>query len=290
MRKYFLAITLLVITSCDVNDSSKEQKPEPQQQIEKQILPDIYEQRKSIYNSFMDLADTIYRITGNDEVGRIVEFLKKNSIVITLDSECLPIPKTSPELAVFPVLASDFCPEVLEIKKRRFFLAFFNALARTLVIKGGEKLSWLSKGLVFLHEGSHALSFHQGNYSLYDIESQVKEEIRVYNLEDKILLSIGGQPFADLLEKAATQIESNVSRHGIQYLEQFNSVWDSMDKYGDRLSKIFGLSYDFEEEGVFWKSKFFISSVFYFFEKKYTGTKSTSDLKVNFIKNLPKDY
>lgn len=113
------------------------------------------------------------------------------------------------------------------------FVAQYREGSRAIYFPEGV-LTNTGKGIILLHEATHAKNDIEAKYNKEDPDSHWLEEADVYALEFDLLSGIGGAAYKELVEQAVEQVANN--RHGKRvYMPKINEtaafyVW----------SKIFG--------------------------------------------------
>lgn len=107
-----------------------------------------------------------------------------------------------------------------------------------LVLKGDIETSKLFKGIILIHEGSHALDYANGmmkSFSNFNSE-RAESEYSAYKIGAEIMDNVGGKEYADLVNEKIEMIKKNGTK--------------GCFSYDERLEEIFGKSLSQKEKSI----------------------------------------
>ena len=200
-----------------------------------------YKHRQELQKEFLDAASWLAKETDDAEARQVSIFLNKNVVTcMNVGSKIVTLDKSNKNnpIALFIVTGNelDELPALQKIDAQNNYMAYFLPFRPTplMVLKYNLQTAKIWKALVILHEGSHARRF----YSLpsdapppTEIEYAL-DEVRAYELEQRLLNKLGGEKYAALVQKRLAElVQSESIPWSIEQVDSdrdFNAGFDSI--------------------------------------------------------------
>jgi hypothetical protein len=267
-------LLLFVLTGCSIKHDKPTQTGVSQVNAEKVIDPRMQEifQRKALYDSWIWAAEEVSELSGDPEAVKVVVFLKAESTFAIPGVEngqpsLKPIyyGRTQDEanrdkpLKIVPLLLKDDQLSHHWKKANEEQGGLFAFQVNAIVLSGKLASTPVWKGLVLLHEGSHALRFKEGTYKSNSPEEKCREELYTWAFMLRVVGLVGGQEYATLLQEEVDYIERNSKLPGILA---------PLGPYNRRLDIIFGEPLS-ENERILRNTIFHRHAVLAYLEKRF---------------------
>jgi len=230
-------------------------------------------ERKAIQKAWFDAAELVVRQTHDAEAQAVLAHLAANVYVVK--------PTSAGSAEVLENATGKINPIALVIVTTKDLAASDDLRKR--VLGGGQaaeyypipsvlmlypqELSPTWKGLLFLHEGAHAKTFAERPYDFRDSFVNAEKEVQVHEFENRLLLSVGGEAYMDLLKAEAARIQELVLA---QNAGPNKTVVIGMSAYNLLLDKVFGAAVSTHEQ-LLRQTHFFIQAEFVALEHLYAA-------------------
>lgn len=249
-------------------------------------------ERKAITEEWLAAGKNVVAMTGDENGKAIMDFLRdshflaipekdEKQLALNVESE----PKNSQfQVALIPVLTQDqnAGAEWKKLYEKNQAATFIPGPEfGVIVLKKTDTISKAWKGLILLHEGSHALANAVGVFSdISDMElKHAVDERYAYSQEFDILAKLGGKAYQKILKEEAGRIE-------IGYLKE-KSVALPVYQYKKNLDAIFGPAKSEYEDGIR-GSVLWLQAVFAALEKVH-GKDGAEKKEIDFLWSAYRD-
>jgi hypothetical protein len=245
--------------------------------------------RRVIVKQWLSSGDEIVRKTGNQNGKAIMDFLHSSLFVGAPLSQngkvaikILEKPgKRKYYLCAVPLISGDrkINAEWENIYDRNLAASYDSAGDNPhMILKEQGQYSKTWQGLIFVHEGSHALADAAGvlNEIGNPMARRSMGEYYAYGLETEMVEKIGGSAYQKLLQEEIGRLEKN-------YKKNKKFLFPDYGRYRERLEVIFGKSQSGTEIGVR-GSVFWINAVFRLIDRTYKSEDERGQRKVEFLR------
>ena len=235
---YLATLCVMVLFSCKTEDQPKQQTD--------------WAPRKAMEKQWFDAAETVVDKTGDAEAREILVFLKTNVILCGfIDKEqvgCVEPPDRPHSIFMQIILESDLrrIPDLKEqiAGEDKIGIAKFEAAPDRITVYP-FKISELFKGLIFLHEGFHALDYVR---QPSDFENQM-HEVYAHSFENRLIEKIGGTAYHEKLEALIADDQRRIDLLSGGRPGQLSFPSHSFD-YDHDFDRIFGNAESPQEQGA----------------------------------------
>lgn len=186
-------------------------------------------------------AQQITEQTGDDEAVDVLNFLLMHTILaepkpdgsfVTFESAVTPI-----WVACLALLPED--AQLCEAWRRELEEGFgvsFRPDCRTMVFNGNVGFSPTWKGILFLHEGHHAMTYARTPYNWQSARVFTERERDTHAFQNRLVWTVGGPPYQEVVE-----------RETLRLLASERWVWN---RYPNELDVLFGPPASEKEEHI----------------------------------------
>ncbi|MEY2640785.1 MAG: hypothetical protein RL150_178 [Candidatus Parcubacteria bacterium] len=205
--------------------------------------------RQKLFDAWYASAERVASESGNGQAHEILAFIKKNGQM----SEALPdgniVSVVQPEKAAtidfdkepwFGLYMMRKGDERLSMERYAEFYnsgeaghASYSPERRLLTLKSHVPMSWISQGILMLHEGMHAKEYLTRQYNVSDATVWCDEERKVYNFQNELFRSVFGKTYDERIEALAaefTQTSADAGKKPGEHLVLMNRWYSEFDE------------------------------------------------------------
>jgi hypothetical protein len=186
--------------------------------------------------------------TRDQEAQTVTNYFSSNSLLAVPQREgryvAVDTPTASTNFLILPLIQGDelLGPEwVNELRTNGH--ASYRTRRRLMVSTEGEMTpQW--EGVLFIHEGLHALEHITNPYDAEDKSVYLAKEVSAFNLENRLVKQLGGQRYVDYLNSTVQAFRKSMSANGQK--PGFDFPAQPTQMFGE-LENVFGRSQSPEE-------------------------------------------
>lgn len=183
--------------------------------------------RQVLFNTWMASAERVADESGTAEAHEVLNFIKQHSHLSMPDRTGEILSVIEPERAALIDFEHDpwfgvymMCRGDDRLNMNLYTQyhgasetghASFSPESRLLILKAHVPMSWISQGILALHEGKHAKEWLTRRYNVSDSTVWCDEERKVYNFQNELFRSVFGKTYDEKLEHLAQEF-ADISR------------------------------------------------------------------------------
>lgn len=254
-------------------------------------------QREHAVQQWFQAADGVVRRSESQEAAHIVEFVKKSTYLVLpkkYDSEdsfaievAQEMPQTEYRIAITSLMSADAklgkrWEKIWEGKNHAFMFIPEGSKTASIMFLKEEGLSDLWKGVVFIHEASHAVLHYSGIMdAMFDDEDlrNAAYELETYTLQGNIIEALGGIKYVSLREREVQRLKKELKTKKI--------MTPQYDQYVQELDEIFGKAKSQKEVELRAESLWF-DAMLTMFDRMYEPEEA-AEKKLNFLGGIGED-
>lgn len=250
--------------------AQEELRPQISSPAERQAT---FQAHKLLQQEWLNGARLVVERTNDPEAQAVLEFLLPNVFLMEpLDggaARVLEDRRGKPySLGMLVVTEQDMqrLPQIKEEVKQRGGGAEYVADSRVIIVKGSD-MSPVWRGLILLHEGSHAKDFANSPRERGDLLRVSRDEAVVHDFQNRLAMKLGGTAYAKLLDAEVLSIAEQVQRLPSPAPGQL-AFLGGRSKYNVAFEEIFGPSASVFERALR-QSSFMVHAQFAYIEQMY---------------------
>lgn len=282
MKKVWLVLVLSMGIIWGCSDSRKQQE---------------IAQRNQAVEQWFKAADAVVEKSGSSEAAQIVEFVKKSAYLVIpkdYDSEdsfaievAQEMPRTGYRIAITALMSQDAklgkrWKKIWDGKNHAFLFIPEDSKSASLLFLKEEGMSDPWKGVVLIHEASHAILHYSGIMdAAFDDEDlrNAAYELETYTLQSGIIEAIGGIKYVSLREREMQRLEKELKTKKI--------MTPHYDQYTQELDEIFGKAKSRKEIELRAESLWF-DAMLKLYDRMYEAEEA-AERKLNFLGAIGED-
>lgn len=210
-------------------------------------------------------ADQVAQRTNNPHALEVMDFIHQNQIagkVVPGGVQFIESKKTDDYVMIAPTNRSDIqANEGLE-KLSKGMGALFNIGSRSIKVFDDVPMSPEFRGIIFLHEASHAFHyiFKRDPYDI-NVEAKLREEVNAHIFHIELTRLLGGDAFNSLVANTKETVVKPTYDSGASNLEE--------QTYNPELETIFGPALS-EQEKIMRRGIMVEAALFEFYDERFT--------------------
>ena len=191
--------------------------------------------RVGIKNTWVSSAATVVTLSGNLEAETIMRAVLANMVTVEFwqtsfksveSGELVKISPAGP-LSFFPLISADAQnPQLNRLLSERRVFARFDARNHAIEVFNFAACSQIWKGISLLHEGFYARNFPM--VLSHDPHVFVIHEVLAQELQNKVVSSIGGKQYEQLLNAEVARMRKYMSDNGLADTRAKNGVYPAI--------------------------------------------------------------
>lgn len=243
-------------------------------------------ERKEVIRGWLAAGDMVARRTGNADASVIMRFLHEaSSLGVPISHEeglAIKLVEGAKDIPLWlvPLLVPDrgLSSAWKEIYDNNHLAAIYNFSPQPyIVLKEYSQFSQVWRGLILIHEGSHALAYAGDAFEGIENPRVIRTlaELYAYDLEITLVQQIGGQAYEELLQEEMRRLCPG-------YVQKNLITTPDYPLYKERLDQIFGPSNSDWERGVR-GSIFWMNAIFRLIDEMYPEAEERQKRKADFL-------
>lgn len=252
--------------------------------------------RKQSVDSWIAAGDKVAEKTNHEVAIIIMDFLKRSCYLITPREGNIPgkfvfeisgdVPESSYTIGITSLIKKDAeldetWKKVFESKNYAFLFIPQESVNASLLFLKDDVITEDWKGIVLLHEASHAI-VHSKGLLAHIKDSELRNainEAETYTLIDEILESLGKERYIQVLNREVSRLEKELAAG--------KEITARPDLYQKEMAEMFGKPGSDRETNIRADTLFFIAGL-KMYDKKFTPKEATRE-KLEFIANTHSD-
>jgi len=206
------------------------------------------DRRRELRSRYISSMRAVSSVSRDQEAQAVTDFFSSNSLLAVPQREgryvAVDTPIAQTNFLLLPLVEGDklLGPEWAN-ELRTNGHASYRTRRRLMISTEGEMTpQW--EGVLFIHEGLHALEHITNPYDAEDRSVYLAREVSAFNLENRLVKQLGGQKYVDYLNSTVQTFRKSMSANGQK--PGFDFPAQPTEMFGE-LENVFGKSQSLDE-------------------------------------------